>query len=86
MPHGFAAVVRSDPSSTRAKASVRRAAPPFFSLPAAARSSDALKSNRAIAIAAANRDLPPKKAASIQTVPDSGIPPPAVGLTRERSA
>ena len=51
------------------------AAPPFFSSPAAARSSDALKSNRVIAIAAAIRDLPPKKAASIQTFPDSGIPP-----------
>ena len=67
-----------------AKASIRRAAAPFFSLLAAARSADALKSSRVIAIAAATEDLPPKKAASIQTFADSGIPYesalPAVGI------
>src|SRR5271166_281195 len=39
-----------------AKASIRRAAAPFFSLPAAARSAEALKSSRVIAIAAAIED------------------------------
>ena len=80
MPHVFAAVVRSEPSSTMAKASIRRAAAPFVSLAAAARSAVALKSSRVIAIAAAIEDLPPKKAASIQTFADSRIPHESVFL------
>src|SRR4051812_1949102 len=51
MPQVSAAALRSAPSSTIARASIRRAAEPSFSRPAAARSSAAVKSTRVIATA-----------------------------------
>src|SRR5438093_8829733 len=51
MPQVSAADLRSAPSSTIARASIRRAAEPSFSRPAAARSSAAVKSTRVIATA-----------------------------------
>src|ERR1700741_3719500 len=51
MPQASAAVVRSDPSSTNARHSIRRAAEAFLVCVAAARRSAAVKSNRVIAIA-----------------------------------
>src|ERR1700737_420555 len=52
MPQVSAAVLRSKPSSTSASASIRRAAALFFSPLAALRSSDAVRSSRAIDTAA----------------------------------
>src|SRR3954447_26215559 len=51
MPQVSAADLRSAPSSTIARASIRRAAEPSFSRPADARSSAAVKSTRVIATA-----------------------------------
>src|ERR1017187_5062219 len=48
MPQVSAADLRSAPSSTIARASIRRAAEPSFSRPAAARRSLAVKSSRVI--------------------------------------
>src|SRR5437879_346450 len=52
MPQVSAAVLRSTPSSTSASASIRRAAPLFFSPLDALRSSEAVRSSRVIATAA----------------------------------
>src|SRR6478736_4001103 len=52
MPQVSAAVLRSAPSSTSASASIRRAAAPSFSLLAALRSSEAVRSSRVIDTAA----------------------------------
>src|SRR4051812_1382967 len=52
MPQVSAAVLRSTPSSTRASASIRRAAALSFSPLAALRSSEAVRSSRVIDIAA----------------------------------
>src|SRR6266404_4361710 len=52
MPQVAAAVLRSEPSSTSASASIRRAAAPSFSPHAALRSSKAVRSRRVIDTAA----------------------------------
>src|SRR5207244_10748917 len=60
MPQVSAAVLRSTPSSTSASASIRRAAPLFFSPLDALRSSEAVRSSRVIATAAPIDAAPPK--------------------------
>jgi hypothetical protein len=66
MPQASAAVLRSDPSSTIARHSMRRAADTFFARRAAARSPDALRSSRVIAIPALI-DAAPLQEASIES-------------------
>src|SRR5580704_13621226 len=73
MPQASAAVLRSKPSSTSASASIRRAAPLFFSPLAALRSSEAVRSNRVIDTAAPIDAAPLKKPASSQSFTDLGI-------------
>src|SRR5580704_3211017 len=74
MPQASAAVLRSKPSSTSASASIRRAAPLFFSPLAALRSSEAVRSSRVIDTAAPIDAAPLKKPASSQSFTDLGIP------------
>src|SRR5713226_8386241 len=66
MPQVSAAVRRSAPSSTIARASIRRAAEPSFSRPAAARRSFAVKSGRMI-LTAPPIDAAPLLRASIES-------------------
>src|SRR5437899_10495001 len=84
MPQVSAAVLRSTPSSTSASASIRRAAPLFFSPLDALRSSEAVRSSRVIATAAPIDAAPPQKQASSQSFTDLGIPNesqfPAAGM------
>src|ERR1700752_3061284 len=82
MPQVLTAVVRSVPARTKAKATIRRAAAPSFSRPAAARSCAEVISVRVIATAVI--DVPLKASStSSQNFTDSGIPEsnlPAVGI------
>src|ERR1700752_356535 len=82
MPQVLTAVVRSVPARTKAKATIRRAAAPSFSRPAAARSCAEVISVRVIATAVI--DVPLKAGStSSQNFSDSGIPEsnlPAVGI------
>src|ERR1700733_11160267 len=73
MPQASAAVLRSKPSSTSASASIRRAAPLFFSPLAALRSSEAVRSNRVIDTAPPIDAAPLTKPASRQSFTDLGI-------------
>src|SRR5260221_14320528 len=66
MPQVSAAVRRSAPSSTIARASIRRAAEPSFSRPAAARRSFAVKSGLMI-LTAPPIDAAPPSGASIES-------------------
>src|SRR6202011_4752318 len=74
MPQLSAALVRSAPSSTIARHSIRRAAATSWALVAAARSSDAVKSSRVIAIALPIDAAPLQEPASSQRFADLGIP------------
>src|SRR5713226_6892782 len=74
MPQVSAAVLRSTPSSTRASASIRRAAALFFSPLAALRSSEAVRSSRVTDTAAPIDAAPLQKPASSQSFTDLGIP------------
>src|ERR1043166_9707308 len=74
MPQVSAALVRSAPSSTIARHSIRRAAETSLALVAAARSSDAVKSTRVIAIALPIDAAPLQEPASSQSFADLGIP------------